>query len=77
MRGVAIVPRRSSRVVGCGVDLLSTPGLTTRAACAGNVGSMRPLDYMSGSRARRALRSDALVPGLLGIVGTVEMVGGA
>jgi signal transduction histidine kinase len=32
---------------------------------------------MSGARARRALRSDVLVPGLLGIVGTVEMVGGA
>jgi signal transduction histidine kinase len=35
---------------------------------------VRPLDHPT---ARRALRSDAFLPGLLGIVGTVEMAAGA
>ena len=38
---------------------------------------MRSLDDISGVRTRRVLRSDALVPGVLGIVGAIELVGGA
>jgi signal transduction histidine kinase len=38
---------------------------------------VRRLDDISGVRARRVLRSDALVPVALGVVGAVEMVAGA
>lgn len=68
------MPLRTSCVVGWRIDSVSTFRLTTRALPRGSVLPVPPVYDTADARARRVRRSDALLPGMLFLVGAGEVV---